>query len=87
MTNTTVENKLPKFETYDVASYVSVHDVEAMTNNQMPESKVRALLGLYCIEPIAERKTPNTRGRGLHLFNRTEVEKALNHFFGYFKNT
>lgn len=82
--NQDTESKLPKYETYDTALLMSVHDVEAMTQNKMPESKVRSLLSLYCIEPVAERKIPKTRGRGLHLFARNDVEKALSHFLSFF---
>lgn len=83
-TNQDTESKLPKYETYDTASLLSVHDVEAMTQGNMPESKVRSLLSLYCIEPVAERKIPKTRGRGLHLFARTDVEKAMAHYLSFF---
>lgn len=83
-TNQDTESKLPKFETYDTAVHMSVHDIVALTQNQMPETKARALLSLYCVEPVAERKVPKTRGRGLHLFARTDVEKVLGHYLSFF---
>lgn len=82
--DTIEENKLPKVEQYDTAIHMAIPDIVSMTQNQMPESKARALLSLYCVEPVAERKVPKTRGRGLHLFARTDVEKVLGHYLSFF---
>lgn len=79
------ENKLPKMEHYDVTQFVSTNDVVAdITKHQMPESKVRSLLSLYCVEPVAQRQIPKTRGRGMHLYARTDVERALGHYLSFF---
>ena len=83
-----IEKRLPKVETYDTTTHVSIGEVVGMaaeTQHPMPELKARAFLGLYGIEPVMERKIPNTRGRGLHLFERSQVQKALSHYLAFFK--
>lgn len=88
-TNTSVDSavdgKLPSVESYDTATLMSIHDIVDWTKGNMPETKVRALLSLYCLEPVAQRKIPKTRGRGMHLYDRPAVEKVLVHYLSFFK--
>lgn len=82
-------NKLPKVEAYDQNELLAIRDaVSIIDHPRCPddEATMRALFSLYGLEPIAERKTPGTRGRGLHLYRKTDVEHAVSHYLSYFSS-
>lgn len=87
--NESNSSALPQVTEYDVSRLISVNDTSALQFSngdrvEMPLAKFRAILSIYELSPVAQRKIPNTRGRGLHLFERKEVERALNHYMNFF---
>lgn len=82
-----MKNELTKVEQYDTAELLAIRDAVGIVDHpQCPanEATMRALFSLYGLRPVAERKVPNTRGRGLHLYRKSEVETAVAHYLSYF---